>query len=401
MTSFEEESKVSWSVCPKFVPAEGATRFRLVSYNMLAQSYIGFSYYSYSPSDCLYWRNRSKATLTLLGELRSDFLCLQELDEYAFYKTRLETYGYYSVYIQRDGWGPDGCGIFYKHNVAELLIKDTIEYNDLAESCYDDDLGHNDDGYYDDHLGRNCVGIMAAFRLRCGPSNHIVIVANTHIFWDPWLSHVKFAQAKYLTQRLVEFKTLVSTKFECAEPSIIVAGDFNSIPNSMVYKYLISSHPDSKLWIENNEAVTEVESFEEETEVESFEEETEVESDSKLWIENNEAVTEVESFEEPEVESFEEPEVESFEEPAPIPLCSVYALVKGREPKFTNCQPEFKDTLDYIFFSPSGLITPVSVLELPDSTTSADVIGGLPNFYHPSDHLPLAAEFEIRKIKSA
>ncbi|KAK2641667.1 hypothetical protein Ddye_023430 [Dipteronia dyeriana] len=129
-----------------------------------------------------------------------------------------------------------------------------------------------------------------------------------------------------------------------------MAGDFNLITNSSVYQYLISSHPDSKLWIENNEAGT---------------------------------------------------EVESFEEPAPMPLGSVYAVANGREPKFTNCKPEFKNTLDYIFFSPSRLITLISVLNLPDSIKSADVIGGLPNFYHPSDHLPVAAEFEIRKIKYA
>ncbi|KAK4855940.1 hypothetical protein QYF36_012527 [Acer negundo] len=339
MTSFKKESKVSWSICPKYVPAEGTTRFRLVSYNMLAQSDIQLPYFSYTPPGCLDWMNRSKATLTLLRELRSDFLCLQELDAYDFYKTKLETYGYYSVYIQRDGKEPDGCGIFYKHNVAELLIEDTIKYNDLLELCHDDD-----------DLGRDCVGIMGAFRLRGAPANHVVIVANTHIFWDPWLSHVQFAQAKYLTQRLAEFKTLVSKKFGCVEPSMIVAGDFNSVPNSMVYQYLISSHPDSKLWIENNEVVV---------------------------------------------------EVEYFKEPAPMALGSVYAVANGREPKFTYCNQEFEYTLDYIFFSPSRLITPISVLKLPDSTDSADVIGGLPNFYHPSDHLPLAIEFEIRKIKYA
>ena len=31
-------------------------------------------------------------------------------------------------------------------------------------------------------LKRDCVGIMAAFKLK-GPYNHIVIVANTHLYW--------------------------------------------------------------------------------------------------------------------------------------------------------------------------------------------------------------------------
>lgn len=80
-------------------------------------------------------------------------------------------------------------------------------------------------------------------------------------------------------------------------------------------------------------------------------------------------------------------------EDASIPLCSVYAFTKG-EPKFTNCTPDFTDTLDYIFFSPFDCIKPVSLLELPESDSS-DVVGGLPNLSHPSDHLPIGAEFEI------
>lgn len=79
----------------------------------------------------------------------------------------------------------------------------------------------------------------------------------------------------------------------------------------------------------------------------------------------------------------------------PIPLCSVYAYTR-REPTFTNCTPDFTDTLDYIFFSPSDNIKPVSVLELPGAE-SPDVIGGLPNYSHPSDHLPIGVEFEISR----
>lgn len=50
---------------------------------------------------------------------------------------------------------------------------------------------------------------------------------------DPEWADVKIAQAKYLLSRLAEFKMLVSGKFDCS-PSIIVAGDFNSIPGDQV-----------------------------------------------------------------------------------------------------------------------------------------------------------------------
>lgn len=82
-------------------------------------------------------------------------------------------------------------------------------------------------------------------------------------------------------------------------------------------------------------------------------------------------------------------------EDLPIPLCSTYAYTRG-EPPFTNCTPGFTGTLDYIFFSPSDHIKPVSFLELP-GPDSSDVDGGLPNLFHPSDHLPIGVEFEISR----
>ncbi|XP_062146248.1 carbon catabolite repressor protein 4 homolog 4-like [Alnus glutinosa] len=148
---------------------------------------------------------------------------------------------------------------------------------------------------------------------------------------DPEWADVKLAQAKYLLSRLAQFKTLVSNRLECT-PLVIVAGDFNSTPGDKVYKYLISS------------------------------------SCSLAQV------------------------VECLED-KPIPLCSAYASMKG-EPTFTSCTPGFTDTLDYIFFSPTDNIRPVSVLELPEPD-SPDVVGGLPNSCHPSDHLPIGVGFEI------
>lgn len=76
-----------------------------------------------------------------------------------------------------------------------------------------------------------------------------------------------------------------------------------------------------------------------------------------------------------------------------ISLCSLYAFIGG-EPPFTNCTPDFTGTLDYIFFSDSGYLKPVSLLELP-GLESPDVVGGLPNYHHPSDHLPIGTDFEV------
>ncbi|KAK9277280.1 hypothetical protein L1049_006820 [Liquidambar formosana] len=367
-------STMAAPICPKFISVEESDihsrsnpdgfRFRVVSYNILAQVYVKSSLFPHSPSPCLKWKARSQAILTVLKNLEADFLCLQELDEYdGFYKGSLESHGYSSVYIQRSGQKRDGCGIFYKQNIAELVLEEKIEYNDLVNSIQDGTIlfddkhsnalasGNNDVGpkiglapknTLEDHgdpndpcvrLKRDCVGIMAAFRL-ANPSHHLVIVVNTHLYWDPEWADVKLAQAKYLLSRLAQFKTLISNRYECT-PSVIVTGDFNSIPGDKVYEYLILGNSSSVL-------------------------------------------------------------VEECLEELPTPLCSVYAFTRG-EPAFTNCTPDFTNTLDYIFFSPFGHLKPVSFLELPE-LDSSDVIGGLPNYHHPSDHLPIGAEFEVVNV---
>ncbi|XP_030478968.2 carbon catabolite repressor protein 4 homolog 4 [Cannabis sativa] len=352
---------------PKFFPIQqtpspthshSISTFTLVSYNILAQAYVKSSYFPHSPSPCLRWKARSQAVLTVLKNLGADFLCLQEVDEYeSFYKANMEKNGYSSIYIQRSGQKRDGCGIFFKNDRAELILQENIDYNDLVNSIQNGSLLINEEqsdkkasdnrdsevtsGNSQDRgdpndprvrLKRDCVGIMAAFRLK-RPHSPIVIVSSTHLYWDPAWADVKLAQAKYLVSRLAQFKALVSNKFNCSS-SLFLAGDFNSIPGDKVYQYLNSCNKFS-----SSETVQE--------------------------------------------------DLENI----PIRLCSVYNITKG-EPKFTNCTPDFTDTLDYIFFSPSDNIKPVSLLELPESDSS-DVVGGLPNSNHPSDHLPIGAEFEI------
>ncbi|KAE8723200.1 HXXXD-type acyl-transferase family protein [Hibiscus syriacus] len=60
---------------------------------------------------------------------------------------------------------------------------------------------------------KDCVGIMAAFKLK-HPPHHVVVLANTHLYWDPKLVDVKLAQARYLLARLAQFKTLVTGRFK-------------------------------------------------------------------------------------------------------------------------------------------------------------------------------------------
>ncbi|PWA52787.1 DNAse I-like superfamily protein [Artemisia annua] len=344
------------TVYPKFVAVEqkeitsvsksDGIKFRVVSYNILAQAYVRSGdkgKFPHSPAACLKEKTRAQVTLDVLKNLDADILCLQELDNYDnFYKEKVGQYDYSSIYVKRGGTKKDGCGIFYKHNnihinckfvimyyvypfvclisILELVIEEKIHYNDLAELILDEstcakpkekaldsdmngqgtsskDHGDPNDPYV--RLKRDCVGIMAAFKFK-EPYEHYVIVENSHIYWDPEWADVKLAHAKYLLSR-----------------------EHADMP---VYQYLISGMAEPS-------------------------------------------------------------------EDLPMPLCSVYACIRV-EPKFTNYTHEFTATIDYILFSPIEGIKPIGYLELPEED-SVSIKGGLPNHYHPSDHLPIGAEFVV------
>ncbi|KAG0600259.1 hypothetical protein M758_11G019300 [Ceratodon purpureus] len=392
-----------WS--PTFIPIQSPEQpevssssplVRIVSYNILAQSYVKSISFPHSPSPCLRWKNRSKAVLERLLSFDADVLCLQELDEYeSYYRSRLTREGYSSVYIQRSGRKRDGCGIFFKRNRMELVEEQAIDFNDLVPPPTEVDtpeLSSEDDPQTPDvsapvkdsrpersksrsrsssptkagpevrgdpndprvRLKRDCVAILAAFRMLEAP-NKCLILGNTHLYWDPEWADVKLAQARYLLLQTVRFQNNLSAKLD-SNPLVFVCGDYNSTPGDQVYRYITSGFQESGAQQNGTLQGIVDESLE-----------------SKF--------TEL---------GLEEPSPER----APLHLTSLYEKALGEHPN-TNVTPGFTGTLDYVFFRPSDSLRIVNLLALPDQG-SPELEGGLPNHSHPSDHLPIGADFAVQ-----
>lgn len=80
-----------------------------------------------------------------------------------------------------------------------------------------------------------------------------------------------------------------------------------------------------------------------------------------------------------------------------VPFGSAYKEKNGVEPNFTNYakvkdDPEFIDTLDYIFYAPKDAWQVDDVLPLPDRS---EVAGPLPNENEPSDHILISATMTL------
>ncbi|CAM6095623.1 unnamed protein product [Calypogeia fissa] len=352
---------------------------RIVSYNILAQVYVKSVNFPTSPRASLRWKNRSEAVVSRLLSLDADLLCLQEVDEFdTFYKQALRRAGYESIYIQRGNQKRDGCCIFFRDSKVSLLTNEVIDYNDLVPPLPEDDTqggiaedsgGNNaqERGDLNDvrvRLQRDCVGIIAAFRPVDAPTR-ILIVANTHIFWDPVLMDVKLAQVRYLADRLLAFQKRIAEEFDI-EPLLLVAGDFNSLPGDTVYNYVTSG-------VDQAVKVNAVENMD-----------TVIGSGLSISPEHGLPV----ELDEAEGECMIE-----FVGKFPLPVVSLYAFV-DKEPPATNYTHNFVGTLDYIFFIPSRHLKAKSLLALPPRD-APEVVTGLPNHRHPSDHLPIGSDFEI------
>ncbi|KAA8493671.1 Carbon catabolite repressor protein 4-like 4 [Porphyridium purpureum] len=101
-------------------------------------------------------------------------------------------------------------------------------------------------------------------------------------------------------------------------------------------------------------------------------------------------------LEQPENTANGEKENAPFDVRVSRPMMSVYAVLNGREPDFTNNarikdQDPFVETLDYIFASHSDWKVH-GVHELPER---AHIKGPYPDATEPSDHLLLAADLEL------
>lgn len=80
---------------------------------------------------------------------------------------------------------------------------------------------------------RGSVALLARFKRQEDPSTEFV-VATTHLFWDPLQEDVKLLQSRRLLHHLEEFAR--DPQLMCT----ILAGDFNSLPDSKVYEFIRS-----------------------------------------------------------------------------------------------------------------------------------------------------------------
>lgn len=225
------------------------------SYNILSRHYLWESVYSYLPLEYTNWSRRFgrlSRSFEDLAEL-ADILCFQEM-EYQVYseawKATMEQLGYDAVFQRKPKpayWTKsanmmDGVAIFFDRNKFDLLnfeqinFADHFKHSSIIDQTADTRARLN---------VRNTVAVIAVLKHKA--TGEVLFVSNTHLYWSPKHDDVKLMQT-YLLTSLIKKSVMRHYKISLSEvddmirdkngPTVIMAGDFNSSPSSMVYKFM-------------------------------------------------------------------------------------------------------------------------------------------------------------------
>jgi len=162
----------------------------VVSYNILADSYIKPAFYPNAKAEHLEPTWRRSALIERIASLDADVICLQEVEEAVFGQVQSRLTGFEAHYAKKSQGKPDGCATFVRGG--------TVARRTLA---YSDGSGH--------------VALIVAVDL----AGVRVGISNTHFKWGPPGTSVGADQAIELLAAL-------------DADGWIACGDFNAGPES-------------------------------------------------------------------------------------------------------------------------------------------------------------------------
>ncbi|CAM9804969.1 unnamed protein product, partial [Scytosiphon promiscuus] len=254
--------------------------FTVVSYNVLADSLVSFDYIPYCKTwNEAAWRARPGRILKKVLEFRPAVVCLQEVDEDLYdgvFRKQLESLGYVGTYCRRKGGKSDGCATFVLGEQVRLVDQEAVTYKVQGHPVLDRDnvallvvvdilLPHQSQTESEtpqtggqtpspDAEAPMPRAAAAACPQPCNPAGASsskspasafedcsttrrraarLVVANTHLLFNPKRGDIKAAQLMVLTGKV---ERLAKTS---GADGVMVCGDFNMTPDSALYHYMV------------------------------------------------------------------------------------------------------------------------------------------------------------------
>lgn len=329
----------------------------------IKNTYGGFTKVQ-NPDQCLAFKNRKWRLLETILSFPStadsdkdkklptsfgpDLLCVEEIDRfYDFFQPALSRFGYQGIFQPKPkapgvklGWYSDGCAIFFKKNAFELISHEQREFRKGTQIYIVTTLRH---------LESRRKLVVGVTHLKAGQKdeNELVREMQAHEF----LEEVEKAAIHALAMENSHEKNAdLQTETNISDIPILLLGDFNAEPSSILNKENGKNVPSNKLPCSLSSYSSSVSSLSGRSLKSAYPND---ENDYTTWK--------------------------------------------------TRGERSVKHVIDYILYSSVSTSKPTSdetfyctkILNIPKEE---DVEEGLyPGFRHPSDHINIAAQFSIQK----
>lgn len=200
--------------------------FSVTSYNILCQQYITDNMYLYRKCkfDNLECHYRESVMLKEFFHLDSDVICLQEVDAQRydeFWQHAMREH-YKGTYLQKTQGKPDGCAIFFRERVFQLIAEKDVFFESVV---------------LEGDFARPNIAQIICLQAKNGQR---VIVANTHLIFNTRKQMLRLAHAHHLAK---ECSALMS---QYDAHAMVVCGDMNDNGDSMLGAFFIGELSDDR-----------------------------------------------------------------------------------------------------------------------------------------------------------
>jgi protein angel len=190
-----------------------AAPIQVVTYNILANSYLNLEWYRHCDREALNWEKRKALLCQQVKNFDAQIICLQEVEQDAFdqLEQELASRGYQGIYAKKGNDKPDGCATFIKTAAVQLKKSAVIYYQDKAKGTL-----------HSGHLA------LVVYLEVAGGSIGII---NTHLKWD----RKDRAKARHIGYQQLQ-ELLAKVEADRATSAWVICGDFNAQPDSAIIK---------------------------------------------------------------------------------------------------------------------------------------------------------------------
>lgn len=418
-----------------------SSSLRLMSYNILANVHVEPHMFPDNTPDEMDFENRLRLINSEIEAVKPDILCIQELEEkeeqrFSSIPSLASFDRVYQPRADHDTIKPkiEGSAVFFSKNRFSLLKKHRLTLKMIKEIYPRTDA-------FSSEMIKSCAASLLILETKEGDplqrtsgSKTRLAVLSTHLPFTVTVGHVKFASIILIMKVLRELRKVYDFS------DFFICGDFNLIPCSMLYDFLVSGSLDLNIGVKDFSMQRWALDLHKEKEVREFlkdfdrkripsseTKQSEVSEDFyRILLDVRPIIDEGEliRFSPPEETSSLDLSLvsEAFRELSKsMGFRSSYAEVKNsvirsqnqsslspdsdqppthNEISYSHFTKKMTLPIDFVFFHSQGTLEPISVLDVPDLEWMIEQDKGCPFGPFGSDHISLVVDFELKDHKT-